>query len=191
MLETGLLVGAGTDATRVSSYNPWLSLSWLITGRTVGDLALYPASNRVDRATALDMYTTAGANLTGEADVKGTITVGKYADLAVLSADYFTVPDHEISHIESLVTLVGGKIVYATGEYENIAAPLPDITPAWSPIARFGGYHATGTGVGQARSVVDAAADSEEQRAWRALHDDATALIGATGHGHDLLHECF
>jgi predicted amidohydrolase YtcJ len=191
MLDTGLLVGAGTDATRVSSYNPWLSLSWLITGRTVGDLALYPASNRVDRATALDMYTTAGAQLSGEADVKGTITVGKYADLALLSADYFTVPEADISHIESLVTVAGGKVVYATGEYENIAAPLPDITPAWSPIARFGGYHATSRGVRQAHGVADAAADSEEQRAWRARRDDISATVARIGHGHDLSHECF
>jgi predicted amidohydrolase YtcJ len=189
MLDTGLLVGAGTDATRVSSYNPWLSLSWLITGRTVGDLALYPASNRVDRATALDMYTTAGAHLSGEADLKGTITVGKYADLAVLSADYFSVPEYDISHIESLVTVVGGKVVYATGEYDNIAAPLPEITPAWSPIARFGGYHSTGGGVRQAHDVADAAADSEEQRAWRARHDDPTATVGSSGH--NLLHACF
>jgi predicted amidohydrolase YtcJ len=191
MLDTGLLVGAGTDATRVSSYNPWLSLSWLITGRTVGDLILYPASNRVDRATALDMYTTAGAELSGEADVKGTITVGKYADLAVLSADYFTVPEDDISHIESLVTVVGGKVVYATGDYESIAAPLPDITPAWSPIARFGGYHATASGSRQARRVAEAAADSEDERAWRSLRDDTTATVRSHGHGHDLLHECF
>jgi predicted amidohydrolase YtcJ len=191
MLDTGLLVGAGTDATRVSSYNPWLSLSWLITGRTVGDLTLYPASNRVDRATALDMYTTAGAHLSGEADVKGTIAVGKYADLAILSADYFTVPDEDISHIESLVTVAGGKVVYATGDYEAIAAPLPPITPAWSPAARFGGYHAANRGVRQARGVADAAADSEDQRVWRARHGDATATVGRIGHGSDLLHECF
>jgi predicted amidohydrolase YtcJ len=190
MLDTGLLVGAGTDATRVSSYNPWLSLSWLITGRTVGDLALYPASNRVDRITALEMYTTAGAELSGEADVKGTITVGKYADLAVLSADYFAVSDDDISHIESVVTVVGGKVVHATGDYEAIAAPLPDITPAWSPIARFGGYHATAPGIRQAQRVAEAAADSEEERAWRSLRHD-TAAVRSHGHGHDLLHECF
>ena len=191
MLDTGLLVGAGTDATRVSSYNPWLSLSWLTTGRTVGDLTLYPASNRVDRDTALHMYTTAGAELSGEADVKGTITVGKYADLAVLSADFFTVSDDDISHIESLVTVAGGKVVYATGDYEAIAAPLPDIAPAWSPIARFGGYHATAPGIRQAHRVAEAAADSEDERAWRSRHDAAAATVSSHGHGHDLLHQCF
>jgi predicted amidohydrolase YtcJ len=113
MLDTGLLVAAGTDATRASSYNPWLSLAWLVSGQTIGGLALSPAQNRVDRATALQMYTAAGAELTGEAAVKGTITAGKYADLAVLSADYFTVAEQDISRIESMLTVVGGKIVYA------------------------------------------------------------------------------
>ena len=172
MLDTGLLVGAGTDATRVSSYNPWLSLSWLVTGRTIGGTRLYPATNRVDRATALEMYTAAGAKLTGEADVKGTITPGKYGDLAILSADYFAVADEDISRIESLLTVTGGKVVYSTGDYENAAAPLPEISPDWSPVARFGGFQAESGGVRQARAFAEAAADSEEQRAWRERRGD-------------------
>lgn len=54
MIEMGLPVGAGTDATRVASYNPWVSLAWLVTGKTLGGLTLYPAANRLDRAPALD-----------------------------------------------------------------------------------------------------------------------------------------
>jgi predicted amidohydrolase YtcJ len=160
MLDRGLLVAAGTDATRVSSYNPWLALSWLVTGRTVGDLRLYPAKNRVDRETALAMYTTAGAQLTGEGDNKGQIKVGHYGDLAILSADFFSVPETEISRIESVLTVAGGKVVYATGLYEGIAEPLPSISPTWSPVARFGGYQ-------QAQCVVNAATESELQRQWR------------------------
>ena len=180
MLDTGLLVAAGTDATRVSSYNPWLSLSWLVTGRTIGGTLLYPAANRVDRATALHMYTAAGAQLSGEADVKGTITEGSYGDLAVLSADYFAVADEDIDRIESLLTVAGGRIVHATGDYENAAEPLPAISPAWSPVARFGGFvrdeaprpRTEPTGVRQAHAVVEAAADSEEQRTWRERRGD-------------------
>jgi predicted amidohydrolase YtcJ len=167
MLDTGLLVGAGTDATRVSSYNPWLSLAWLVTGRAIGGTRLYPAENRVDRAKALEMYTSAGAHLTGEADVKGAITEGMYGDLAILSADYFAVADEDISRIESLLTVTGGKVVYSTGPYEHIAAPLPEISPAWSPVARFGGFRTEPSGIRQARAFAEAAADSEEQRAWR------------------------
>jgi len=53
MLEMGVPVGAGSDATRVSSYNPYLSLYWLITGKTVGGLRFYPEENRLDREEAL------------------------------------------------------------------------------------------------------------------------------------------
>ena len=168
MLEAGLHVAAGTDATRVSSYNPWLSLAWLVTGRTIGGTLLYPAENRVDRVKALEMFTSAGALLTGESDAKGTISEGKYGDLAILSADYFTVADDDIARIESLLTVTGGKVVYSAGDDENIAAPLPEITPAWSPVARLGGFQTTEpSGVRQARAFAEAAADSEEQRAWR------------------------
>ena len=193
MRDTGLLVAAGTDATRVSSYNPWLSLSWLVTGRTVGDLLLYPAENRVDRATALEMYTSAGAHLTGEADVKGTITEGKYGDLAVLSADYFSVADEDIDRIEALLTVAGGKVVHAVGDYENIAAPLPEISPAWSPVARFGGFQAAPDvpGARQARAFTEAAADSEEQRAWRERRGALDRVPHQAGGALDPLDGCF
>src|SRR3977135_2408332 len=56
MLQAGVPVGAGTDATRVASYNPWVSLSWLVTGKTLGGLALYPTANRLDREEALRLW---------------------------------------------------------------------------------------------------------------------------------------
>ncbi|MBV8090784.1 MAG: amidohydrolase, partial [Alphaproteobacteria bacterium] len=92
LLGAGFTVAAGTDATRVSSYNPWLALAWLTTGYDIGGTHLQHRENIVDRATALEMFTVAGAGLSGEADVKGTISPGKYADLAVLSDDFFSVP---------------------------------------------------------------------------------------------------
>ncbi|MFF9331117.1 amidohydrolase [Streptomyces albogriseolus] len=172
MLGRGLTVGAGTDATRVSSYNPWLALHWLVTGRTVGDLTIHPPHNRVDRETALEMFTTAGAALTGEQDLKGVLRPGFLGDLTVLSEDYFTVPDPEIAHIEALLTVVGGRIVYAAGEYEGIDELLPPVTPEWSPVAHFGGYQATPVpgraGVRQAELLGEAAAESELHRQWRA-----------------------
>jgi hypothetical protein len=167
MLERGLVVGAGTDATRVSSYNPWLSLSWLVSGRTVGDVLLSPAKNRVDRETALTMYTAAGAKLTGEADKKGQIKVGQYGDLALLSADFFSVPEAEISRIESLLTIVGGKVVYGVENYDGAAEPSEPVVPTWSPVGRFGGYQQSSSGVRQATAVVEAALDSALQRQWR------------------------
>ncbi len=167
MLDAGLLVGAGTDAPRVSSYNPWLSLSWLVTGRTVGGLQLYPPGHRVDRETALAMYTASGAAISGESDVKGTISAGRYADLAILSADYFAVEDEDISRIESLLTIVGGKIAYAVADYEGLAKPLPPIPLDWSPVLRYGGYHQCPPGVRQAQQIAQAAAESRDHLSWR------------------------
>ncbi len=168
MLDLGIRVGAGTDAPRVSSYNPWISLAWLVTGRTVGGRQIYPATNCVSREVAIDMYTTAGADFSGEADRKGTISAGKYADLAILSADYFGVPPEEISSIESVLTIVGGRIVYSAGDYADVAAPLPDIPFDWSPVAHFGAFQQyPRSGVSQAQGFSDAAAESDEERRWR------------------------
>jgi predicted amidohydrolase YtcJ len=172
MLDTGLTVAAGTDATRVASYNPWLSLAWLVTGRTLSGLSLRAEADRMDRAGALALYTRGGAALTGESDNKGAIRVGMYGDLAVLSADFFNVADNDIARIESLLTVVGGKIVYAAAEHEGQDAPLPPISPAWSPVARFGGYQATSggllaSGIRQGLVVAESAAESADHLAWR------------------------
>ena len=172
LIAAGLTVAAGTDATRVSSYNPWLSLAWLTTGRYIGGDRLYPPANIVDRETALHLYTQAGAELTGEGDRKGTITVGKYADLTILSADFFTIPDEEISRIEAELTVAGGRVVYASDNYEGQEEPLPGIALDWSPVAHYGGYQNVSSGVRQAERVMEAAADSAQHRAWREAHGE-------------------
>ena len=140
MLEMGVPVGAGTDATRVSSYNPYLSLYWLITGKTIGGLGLYPEENRLDRAEALKLYTIGSSWFSTEDGKKGALAPGQLADLAVLSADYFSIPDEEIKHLESVLTIVGGKIVYATEEFSKLAPPALPVSPSWSPVKEYGGY---------------------------------------------------
>jgi predicted amidohydrolase YtcJ len=140
MLEIGVPVGAGTDATRVSSYNPYLSLYWLITGKTIGGLGLYPKENRLDRAEALKLYTKGSSWFSTEDGKKGALAPGQLADLAVLSADYFSIPDEEIKQLESVLTIVGGKIVYATEEFSKLAPPALQVSPSWSPIKEYGGY---------------------------------------------------
>ena len=144
MLATGVPVGAGTDGTRVASYNPFVSLYWLVAGKTVGGTALYPEANRLDRTEALRRYTVGSAWFSGEEDKKGSVEVGKLADLAVLSADYFSVPEEEIKGIESVLTVVGGKVVYGAGEFERLAPPPLPVSPGWSPVGVYGGYHAHG-----------------------------------------------
>src|ERR1700677_912144 len=95
MLRAGLPVGAGTDATRVASYNPFVSLYWLVTGKTVGGLSMYDDSNRLDRMEALRLWTVGSSWFSTEDNRKGAIVPGQFADLAVLSADYFSVPNEE------------------------------------------------------------------------------------------------
>src|SRR5437899_289753 len=140
MLEIGVPVGAGTDATRVSSYNPYLSLYWLITGKTIGGLSLYPQENRLDRAEALNLYTMGSSWFSTENGKKGALAPGQLADLAILSADYFSIPDEEIKQLESVLTVVGGKIVYATEEFSKLAPPALPVSPSWSPVKEYGGY---------------------------------------------------
>ncbi|HEY3307259.1 MAG TPA: amidohydrolase [Desulfuromonadaceae bacterium] len=144
MIEMGIPVGAGTDATRVASYNPWVALYWLVTGRTVGRLQLYPESNRLDRLAALRLYTVGSSWFSGEEEKKGALVPGQLADLAVLSADYLTVPEEEIRGIESVLTVVGGKIVYGADDFGSLAPPPLPVSPDWSPVGRYGGYHQAG-----------------------------------------------
>jgi hypothetical protein len=140
MLEIGVPVGAGTDATRVSSYNPYLSLYWLITGKTIGGLRLYPEENRLSREEALKLYTMGSSWFSTEDGKKGALARGQLADLAVLSADYFSIPQEEIKKLESVLTIVGGKVVYATEEFSNLAPPALPASPSWSPVNVYGGY---------------------------------------------------
>ncbi|MEM9440399.1 MAG: amidohydrolase family protein, partial [Pseudomonadota bacterium] len=134
MIDMGLPVGAGTDATRVASYDPWVGLYWLTTGKTVGGLPLYNEDNVLTREEALRLWTHGSAWFSGETDVKGTLAPGMYADLAVLSRDYITVPDNEIRQINSVLTVVGGKVVHGEGAYADLAPPLPPASPSWSPV---------------------------------------------------------
>ncbi|WP_186309216.1 amidohydrolase [Pseudomonas oryzihabitans] len=138
MLAAGVPVGAGTDATRVSSYNPWTSLYWLVSGRTVGSLALYQEG--LPRATALQLFTQGSAWFSSEQGKKGQLRVGQLADVAVLSADFFSVEEEAIKHLEAVLTVVGGRIVYGAEEFDRLGpAPLP-VTPDWSPVVKVPGH---------------------------------------------------
>src|SRR6202790_2772969 len=140
MLELGVPVGAGTDATRVSSYNPFVSLYWLITGKTIGGTALYQEDNRLERMEALRLYTVGSSWFSSEDGKKGSILPGQLADLSVLSGDYFSIPEEEIKRLESVLTIVGGKIVYANLPFSKLAPPALPVSPDWSPVKQYGGY---------------------------------------------------
>ena len=138
MLAEGVPVGAGTDATRVSSYNPWTSLYWMVSGRTVGGLALYEEG--LPRTTALELFTHGSAWFSSEQGKKGQIKVGQLADLAALSADFFHVEEEAIKWIESVMTVVGGKIVYAAGDFEDLGPRSIPVLPDWSPVVKVPGH---------------------------------------------------
>jgi len=142
MLELGIPVGAGTDATRVASYNPWISLYWLVTGKTVGGMPMYPDKNRLSREEALRLYTQGSSWFSSESGRKGAIAVGQLADFVALTDDYFSVPEEDIKAIESVLTVVDGKIVHATEEFSPHAPPTIPVLPEWSPVKVFGGYGA-------------------------------------------------
>ncbi|HEY2051334.1 MAG TPA: amidohydrolase [Caulobacteraceae bacterium] len=154
MLAAGLKVSAGTDATRVASYNPWVSLSWLVTGKTVGGMRLYPQSNCLDRETALRMWTENVTWFSNEEGRKGRIEVGQLADLIVPDRDYFACSEEAIADTTSDLTLVGGKVVFAAGRFAALdeGAPPPAM-PDWSPVRAFGGY-AAWADAGQAKPAL-------------------------------------
>ncbi|KQT52459.1 MULTISPECIES: amidohydrolase [unclassified Aureimonas] len=145
ILDKGVKTSAGTDATRVASYNPWVSLAWLITGRTVGGLRITPQRNCLDRETALRMWTENVTWFSNEEGRKGRIEAGQFADLVVPSKDFFACAEDEISHLTADLTMVGGRVVYGAGDFSaedetDIPQPMPD----WSPVRTFGGYGAWG-----------------------------------------------
>ena len=161
MLEKGIRTSAGTDATRVASYNPWVSLSWLVTGKTVGGLRMYPQRNCLDRETALRMWTENVTWFSNEEGKKGRIEAGQFADLIVPDRDFFACAEDEIADTTSLLTVVGGKVVYGTGEFASFddSAPPPAM-PDWSPVRRFGGFagwkNASGNGEAALQQVAAA-----------------------------------
>jgi predicted amidohydrolase YtcJ len=140
MLDMGLPVGLGTDGTRVSSYNPWPSVYWAVTGKTAGGMPIWQGRDLLSRYEALKLITTGSAWMSGEEKVKGTIQRGQYADFVVLPEDVFTVDAERIKRLESVLTVVNGKVVYGAGQYAPLAPQLPAVSPVWSPVATYGGY---------------------------------------------------
>jgi predicted amidohydrolase YtcJ len=126
--RVGVVVGAGTDAHRVASYNPFTALQWFLDGKTVGGLALRGPGETPSREDALRFYTSGSAWFAFDEGRRGALEPGKLADLAVLSKDYLTIPVDQIGSVESLLTMVGGTVVYASPEFQSlIPSPHPPV----------------------------------------------------------------
>ncbi|MFZ6644086.1 amidohydrolase [Undibacterium sp. TJN25] len=171
MLDAGIPVGAGTDATRVASYNPWTALYWLVSGRTVGGMRLYDNPARLSRDTALALWTTGSSWFSNEQGKKGQIKTGQLADLAVLSADFFSVDEDSIKSIESVLTVVDGRIVYGAAEFTPLSPPAIPVLPDWSPVTQVPGHYRA------------AAKGQQQQKAL--LPHQCIGSCGVHGHSHD------
>lgn len=144
VLDQGMPLGLGSDATRVASYNPWLTLYWATTGRSVGGTELHGPAQRLDRMEALYCHTVGSAWFSQEEVLKGRLKPGQFADLAVLNAPYLDVDDEDLRHIESELTIVSGRAVYGSGDFAGHMSGLREIQPDWSPVRTYGGYPSAG-----------------------------------------------
>jgi predicted amidohydrolase YtcJ len=176
MLSLDLPVSLGTDATRVNSYNPWQALYWLVSGKTIGGTLLYPEDKRVDRVEALRLMTVDGAWFSHETGKKGVLKPGAFGDIAVLDKDYLTIGEDDIQDITSVLTVVGGKIVHASGSFESLAPALPAVSPSWSPVGIYGGY--------QSRSKSAPHASASERRFHYAAACSCSSACLVHGHDH-------
>lgn len=141
LVDSGTPLAMTSDGYRASSYNPWVAIGWMVSGKSVSGSEILADDNRLNREEALKLYTTGAAWFSHEENEKGRIAAGNLADFALLSADYFTVPEGEIKNISSVLTVVNGRVVFGTGTYNSLAPQLPEIIPSWSPLKYYGGYY--------------------------------------------------
>lgn len=118
-LRMGVHVGAGTDAHRVASYNPFVALQWMLDGKTVGGLSTRGPDETPSREDALRLYTVGSAWFCFDETRRGTLETGKFADFAILDRDFLSVPVEQIGATSSLLTVVGGKVVYAADAFSS------------------------------------------------------------------------
>jgi predicted amidohydrolase YtcJ len=118
-LRMGVHVGAGTDAHRVASYNPFVALQWMLDGKTVGGLSTRGPDETPSREDALRLYTVGSAWFCFDETRRGTLEAGKLADFAILDRDFMSVPVEQIGATASLLTVVGGKVVYAADAFSS------------------------------------------------------------------------
>ena len=141
LVQSGIPLAMTTDAFRASNYNPWIAISWMITGKSVSGSEILAKDNRLTRAEALKLLTSGAAWFEHQEDENGKIIPGYLADFALLDKDFFTIPDDEIKSLTSVLTIVDGRVVFGAQEYGNLSPKLPETIPSWSPIKYFGGYY--------------------------------------------------
>jgi predicted amidohydrolase YtcJ len=117
LLEAGVPLGAGSDGFYSGNYSPMLALWGLVTGKDIGGAPSRDIKHNLTRLEALRVHTLGSAWFTGDEHKKGSLEPGKFADLVVLTEDYLTIPEDRIAALESLLTMVGGRVVHAAGPF--------------------------------------------------------------------------
>lgn len=141
LVDSGVPLAMTTDAFRAASFNPWIGISWMVSGKSISGAEILARDNRLTRAEALGLFTRKAAWFTSTESEMGMIAPGYFADFALLDRDYFTVPESQIKSIGSVLTIMDGRVVYGSQDYQALTPKLPEILPAWSPIKHFGGYY--------------------------------------------------
>ena len=117
-LDEGLMVVGGTDSTRIGEYNPWRAIEYHVTGRAIGGSVQRRPDFALTRRQALRLYTSSAAWVTFDEGERGAIETGRLADLAVLDQPYLTMPADQIHTLQSVMTMVGGEVVFAGAGFE-------------------------------------------------------------------------
>jgi len=143
LYDSGVSLTMTSDAFRVASFNPWIGISWMITGKSVSGTEILAKNNRLTREEALKLFTVAPTWFEDQEREMGKIIPGNFADFVLLNKDYFTIPDDEIKTISALLTVVDGRVVFGADEYSSLSPKLPETLPVWSPFKYFGGYYNT------------------------------------------------
>jgi predicted amidohydrolase YtcJ len=141
LVDSGIPLAMTTDAFRAATFNPWVGISWMVSGKSVSGSEVLAKDNRLTRAEALGLFTRTPAWFMNAESELGMIAPGHLADFVLLDRDYFAVPESEIKSIASVLTVLDGLVVYGAQDYSALAPVLPEILPAWSPIKHFGGYY--------------------------------------------------
>lgn len=141
LVDSGIPLAMSTDAYRASTFNPWVGISWMVSGKSVSGSEVLAENNRLSRAEALKLFTTGPAWFMNAEAEMGMIAPGNLADFALLDRDYLAVPEEQIKYVSSVLTVMDGRVVFAAEDYSTLAAPLPDILPVWSPVRYFGDHY--------------------------------------------------
>jgi predicted amidohydrolase YtcJ len=141
LVDSGIPLAMTTDAFRAATFNPWVGISWMVSGRSVSGSEVLATNNRLSRVEALRLFTSGPAWFMNAETEIGMIAPGYLADFVLLDRDYFTVAEKQIEDISSVLTVMNGRVVFGAQEYGALTPALPEILPTWSPVRHFGGYH--------------------------------------------------